>query len=314
MKDMKRFFLSFSVVAMAVVVGLFLVVNTIHANSNNLTSQVTVGVATPAISGLSVNGGSSITLNANATTSVNVNATISDGNGCSELTTGTTTVLLYRSGYSSSTCLATPNNLDCYQATAFTNTSSCTGSSTSETATTTFALQYFAQATDASSSFSGQSWMATVIFRTPDGATTSADSAGQTLNTLTAINVTTSTINYGTITANTNTGATNQTTAVTNAGNSSSSLQLSAQATLTSGSNIISTSSQGFATSSFNYNNAGSSTALTGSAVTVSGFLLTSPTSTSNVQSSVFWGLNVPNGTPTGTYTGTNVFAALFHA
>jgi hypothetical protein len=200
--------------------------------------------------------------------------------------------------------------LDCYQATAFTASSTCSGGS--QTATTTFALQYFAQATDASSSFPSDSWRATVVFRTPDAATGTADSPGVTLNTLTAINITTSSVNYGAITANANTGAIDQVTTTTNAGNSSTSLQLAASATLTSGANVIATSSQGYSTSIFSY--PGTSTALTGSAVTVNGFLLTSPTTTTNVASPVYWGLGVPNGTPTGTYTGTNLFQALFHS
>ena len=291
-----------------VVVGTSFVLQAIYAA--NITSQVTVGISAPSISGVSVNGGGPITLTANATTSVSVVATVTDANGCSEITTGTSTVLLYRTGVGSSTCLGAANQLNCYIATAFTASSSCAGGV--QTATTTFALQYFAQPTDSSSSFSGQGWTATVIFRTPDNTTGTADSPAQQLNTLTAINVTTSTINYGTITANTNTGSTDQVTTSTNAGNSSTSLQLYALATLTSGGNVITTSSQGYATSTFTY--PGASVALTGAAVTVSGYLLTAPTSTTAVASPVFWGLNVPNATPTGTYTGTNVFASLWHS
>lgn len=297
------------VVSGAVVMSGFLVIQTIFAA--NLTSQVTVGTAAPTVSSVTVNGGSSITLIANATTSVSVNAAITDSNGCGEINSGTTTVLLYRSGVGSSTCSTTANNLNCYIATAFTATSTCAAGS--QNTTTTFGVYYFAQSTDASSSFpSGQGWMATVVFRTPDNTTGTADSASSTLNSLIAINVTTSTINYGTITANANTGSTDQQTVVANAGNTSSSLQLAAQSTLVSGSNSISTSSQAFSTSTFTY--AGTSTALTGSNVTVQGFLLTSPTSTTNISSTIFWGLAVPNATPTGTYTGTNAFTALWHA
>lgn len=303
-----RFLASAVVVSVAVVTASFLVIQTIFAAS--LTSQVVVGTSAPTVSSVSVNGGGSITLTANATTSISVNATITDTNGCSEITGGTSTILLYRSGVTSSTCLTTANNANCYQATLFTASSTC--SAGSQNTTTTFGLYYFANATDGSSSFSGQTWMASVIFKTTDNTTGTADSAGVTLNTLTAINVTTSSINYGTITANTNTGGTNQLTTVADAGNSSSSLQLAAQATLASGSNSIATSSQVYSTSTFTY--AGTSTALTASNVTVSGFVLTTPTSTTNVSGTVYWGLNVPNGTPTGTYSGTNAFTALWHS
>ncbi len=300
---------STAIVAFAFAIAGFLFAPTIFAGTS-LTSQVVVGTAAPTVTGISVNGGSSITLTPNTATNVSVNATINDANGCTEISGGTTTVLLYRSGVSSSTCIGAANNLDCYIATAFTASSTCSGGTTNTT--TTFPVQYFAQATDASSSFSGQSWIATVDFRTSGGATGTADSAGVALNTLTALNVTTSSINYGTITAGTNTGSSNQQTTVTNAGNSSSSLQLSAQATLTSGANSIATSSQVYATSTFTY--PGASVPLSGTPAAVSGFLLTSPTSTTNVSSIVYWGLSVPFGTPTGTYSGTNVFTALFHA
>ena len=308
---MKKYsdFTLLAAVAMAVVVVGFLFTSKIFAGTS-LTSQVVVGTAAPTVTGISVNGGSAITLTPNTTTNINVNATINDANGCSGITGGTTTILLYRSGVSSSTCIGGANSLDCYVATAFTASSTCSAGTTNTT--TTFPVQYFAQATDASSSFSGQSWITTVDFSAAGGATGTADSAGVTLNSLTALNVTTSSINYGTITAGTNTGSTNQQTIVTNAGNSSSSLELSAQATLTSGANSIATSSQGYATSTFIY--PGASVPLSATAAAVSGFLLTSPTSTTNVSGSIYWGLNVPFGTATGTYSGTNAFTALFHA
>ncbi len=276
----------------------------------NVTSSVTVGNSAPTVTGITINGGNTITLTPNTTTSVSVFATVTDNNGCADITNGTVTIMIYRNGLTSSTCFSTADNQNCYRATVFNTTSSC--STTNTNTTTTFGVFYFANATDASSSlgFSGQGWRATMRFTDQNGATSTADSPTTTLSTLNAINVTTASINYGTLGANTNTGATNTTTTITNAGNSSTSLQLSASQTLTSGSNVIATSSQVYSTSSFTY--PGTSTALTGSAVQVNAFALVTPTTTTNVASNIFWGLNVPNGTPTGTYTGTNVFSALF--
>lgn len=289
-------------------IGSLIFLHTVFAVTTNLTSQVIVGNAAPTVSSVVVNAGAPIVLTANATQNVSVTATITDNNGCPDITGGTTTILLYRSGVNSSTCLTAPNDLNCYRATAFTASSTCT--TTSVNATTTFAVQYFAQATDSSSSFAAQNWIATVIFKDPANATGSSDATGVELNTLTAINVTTSSINYGTVSANTDTGATDQVATTTNAGNSSTTLQLSAVSTLTSGANSIATSSQHYSTSTFTY--PGTSTALTASPVTVTGFLLTAPTSSSNVSQATFWGLSVPGGTATGTYTGTNLFSALF--
>lgn len=278
----------------------------------DIASKVIVGNASPTVPSVTVNNGNNITLTPNTTTNVSVNATISDNNGCADIQNGTTTIMLYRSGITSSTCLTTANDLNCYRATAFTASSTC--SSNSVNTTTTFAVQYFAQATDASSSYASQLWQATVIFKDPNNATGTKDSAGGAgppdITTLTAIDVTTSSVNYGSVPAGTDTGAVNQTATTTNAGNSSTTLQLKASATLTSGANAIATTSQRYATSSFTF--PGGATQLTDSNVTVTGFFLTSPTSSSNVTRATFWGLEVPGGTATGTYQGTNVFSSLF--
>ncbi len=280
------------------------------ADANNVTSKVTVASSVPTISGVTLNNASSVILIAGTTTPISVYASITDANGCNDILNGTATILIYRIGVGSSSCLSGgTNNLNCYVAAAFTATSTCQSSVTIN-ATTTFNMYYFAQATDASSSFPGSGWKATVNVTSAASATSTADSASTTVDTLTAINVTTSTINYGILQANTNTGLTNQLTTSTNAGNSSTTLQLSALATLASGSNSISTSSQHYATTTFTYG--GSEQALSASPVSVTGFLLTAPTSTTNVAQAVFWGLAVPNATPTGTYTGTNLFTAVF--
>ena len=306
---------SLFIITGAVVVGVLLVSQTIFgATSTNITSQVIVGIAAPTVTGVTVNNGSAITLTANVTTNVNVDATINDSNSCTEITGGTTTILLYRngSGVSSSSCLTSQSPLNCYLLSAFTASSSC--SSGVQNTTTTFAVQYFAQATDASSAYSGQKWFATVLFKTADNTTGTGDSnPGQTLNTLLALNVTTSTITYGTIGANTNSGSTDQVVTSTNAGNSSTSLQVYALTTLTAAGigSLPTTTTQTYSTSTFTFQ--GTSTFLTGSAVTVTGFLLTSPTSTTNVAQPTFWGIQVPNNQATGTYSGTNVFQALFN-
>lgn len=298
-----------NVLAIIFLIGAVFMFKTILAAT--VSSSVIVGNSAPTASAVLVNGGiGPITLNANGTTSVVVTATITDNNGCSDVfSLGTTTVYLYRSGFTSSSCIATQNPLNCYRQSF--QQHNCVGTSTTAFATSTFAVQYFSQATDASSSFPGQFWMATVIVQDGSNATSSADSPQTVvLNTLTAINLATTTINYGTISANTNTGGTNQQVLVRNVGNSSSTVQLSANPTLTSGSNIIATSSQVYASSSFTYGAGG--IALSGTPTTVPGFTITAPTSTATSSRTTFWGLGVPGGTATGTYSGTNVFTALF--
>jgi len=292
-----------SIVATALLIGLFTVSQAFGAA---LTSSVTVSNAAPVVSAVTLNGGSAITLTGNTTTNVNVVATISDNNGCSDITGGTTTILLYRTGVGSSTCLTTPNNANCYIATAFTASSSCAG--TSVNTTTTFPVYYFAQATDASSSFSSQGWKATVIFKDPSNASNSAESGTSTMNTLLSINVTTGTIAYGTLAPQATSPI--ATTTIQNAGNCSSTLQTSAQVTLTAGGNTITTSSQHYATTSFTYGV--SDVALASAPSTVSGFFLIGPTSTNPIQQNLYWALQVPSAQPTGTYSGTNLLTAVY--
>lgn len=277
----------------------------------NVPSSVIVGNAAPTVSAVSLNGGSNITLVSNATTSITVNFTVQDANGCGEVFySGNVTTTVYRSGVSAA-CSA--SNLNCY-ITSVVTAHSCpnpTSSQTSADATSTVEIYYFAQSTNgASSSFSGENWLATVAARDVAGASDDDVSPGVELNVLTALNVTTAAIDYGTVPAGTDTGSVTQPATSTNAGNTTTTLQLHTTQTLTSGVNTISTSSQRYATSTFTY--PGASISLSDSPVTVPGYLLTSPSSTTAVAQATFWGLAVPGGTATGTYTGVNVFTAFW--
>ena len=292
-----------------IVLGAFLVVKTVFAGTSSTDTQVVVGNADPSVDSVTLNSGNVITLTPNATTTIYVNATISDSNGCADVfTNGSVEILVYRSGVTSSSCSSAQDNINCYKATVFTENDCAAG--TSGNATSVADIYYFADATDASSSYAAQNWIATVIATDQSAGTNALDSSGVELNILNAINVATSAIDYGTVSAGSDTGATNEETDVTNAGNSTTTLQVSAVAALTSGSNSIATGSQHYATSSFTFNT--DDHALTDSAITVGDFTLTSPTSTEYVSSTLFWGIEIPGGTATGTYAGINGFDALF--
>ena len=279
------------------------------AHASNIATNVVVGNAAPTVTSVVFNHGNNVTLTANATTSFDINYTVSDNNGCSDIAGGLTTSTAFRWGVRNTCTVPSPttSNQNCYLSVTHV-TSTCANGTL--TATDTVKIYYFADATDSSSSYPNDHWEAYALAADLSNATGSATSSAVEVITLTAINVTTSSINYGTLTASSTTGSTNQTATTTNAGNSSTTLQLSALSTLTSGANSIATSSQGYSTSSFTY--PGTSTALTANAVTVSGFFLLTPTSTTNVAKATFWGLTVPAGTATGSYSGTNVFGALF--
>ncbi len=281
----------------------------------NLTTSLIVGNASPTVDTVTVNNATTtINLNSgstlnNGTTTVTINFSVTDNNGCSDVfSSGSLAILFYRTTITSSSCNSSQSNLNCYKVT--TSTNSCSGANVNANATATVDVYYFANATDASSSFPSTDWRATVIATDGSAGSGFRDSSGIEVNTLVAIDVTTSSINYGTVTAGSDTSSTNQTATTTNAGNASTTLQLSAQQTLKFGANAIATSSQRYATSAFTY--AGASVPLSDSATTVSGFLLTSPTSTTNVAGASFWGVSVSSSYPTGTYTGTTIFGALF--
>ena len=169
----------------------------------------------------------------------------------------------------------------------------------------TFEIYYFADATDASSSYNAQAWQAFIIIQDSAGASGSASSSDQELNSLTSMASQSSTIDYGSVAANANTGATNQEQPFKNAGNTSSSLTVYGTA-LMSGLNEIATGQQKYATSSFTYGT--DDIALTETEVSISDTTTTVPTSTEAVLVSLFWGIAIPNGQATGTYTGTSTF------
>lgn len=255
----------------------------------------------PVLSNIVLNSGTSITLTPDATTSITVVASTTDPQGPGDISFATGTI--YQTSLGTS-CSA--NNQNCYQIPS----SSCTFSGSTSTVTCTAGLWYFAASTgDPSSSFPSDSWTGAITVTDAQSNTDSGTSTPQNVNVLTAINVTTSSINYGSIKPGSNTAAVNQGTVVQNVGNSSTSLQLSGTA-FVRGANNFATSSQHYATTTFIFG--GSEQQLSGTQTTVSGFTLTAPTSTTNVQSSIFWGAQVPLGVATGTYTASTTFTSLF--
>ncbi len=262
-----------------------------------------VANSAPTVSAVVLNGGSAITLNENTTKAITVVASTTDPEGVGDISFATGT--LYRSGIAG-TKNCTADNLNCYQIAS----SGCSFTDTTSTVSCSANIWHFAQATDASSSFSAQNWLGSItVTDSASNNTNSTTASGVELNTLLAIDVTPATTNYGTLAPGTSTGSTNATTSVKNSGNSSSTLTLHGTA-LTLLSNSIATSSQHYATSSFTFG--GNEQALSEASTSVSGFLLTSPTSTTAVSTLMYWGITIPTGKATGTYSGTNVYTGVF--
>ncbi len=178
------------------------------------------------------------------------------------------------------------------------------GSGSTETYTCTFAVQYYADPTDAGSPHSSDNWTCE-LWPEDDIATGTPATDTIEMASLIALDVT-STINYGTVNANADTGVTNQTTTITNTGNRDMDPELSGIAMTDGGSGSIAAAQQKYSATGFTYSSGG--TALSTSPTA---FDLTLPQRTgSEVTDDVLWGLGVPNATPQGSYTGTNTFTA----
>jgi hypothetical protein len=263
-------------------------------------AQETEPANNPTVTNVVLNNTNPIVLTPGTTTMVSVTASTTAGTNPLLYATST----IYRTGVGSN-CVA--NDLNCYQIPS----SSCMFSGASTTVTCSVPIWYFAQATDASSSYPTDSWSGTITVADSGGGIASGTSTGVTMNTLLAINVTPASISYGTLVPGANTGSTDQTTVVADVGNASSTLDLSGTAFTGSGGSMA-TSSQHYATSSFTFG--GTESPLSDVPAAVSGFLLAAPTSTASVQGTTYWGDQVPSGFPTGTYTSTITFTGVFHS
>ena len=257
----------------------------------------------PTLTNVSINGGSNISLIEGTTTPVAVTATADDPNGWEDLDLTSATAVVYRSGVTD-TCTADDNN--CYTLTSSSCTlTSCSGTSCSLTCTAD--VQFFAEATDTGSTYESENWLGKISISDEGGLSdTEITPSGVELFTLLALDVT-STIDYGSLNPGSDTGATNQTTVVTNTGNTLLNPDVSGTNMTGPGASVITVSEQKFSTSLFTYSSGGTVLSLTDQA---SGITLAKPTSTTPVTDDLFWGISVPSGLESGSYTGQNTFTA----
>ena len=302
--------LGVSLLAAIFVLASFSMLQTVFAE--DVTTQVIVDNAAPSVSAVKILNDTPIILTSNATTAITVSFTVADANDCTDVfELGTVSTTLLRGGvavYTNDNVDCTASNLNCYRVSTSTS-HSCTSGNTSADATATLEVWYFADATDGSSSYSGEAWQAYVIVQDQAVASSAASSSDQELNSLTSMTSQSSTINYGTVAANANTGATNQQQPFANTGNTTSGLTIYGTALVETlvGTASIATGQQKYATSAFTYGT--DDIALTElTAVSVSNTTTTNPTSTEYVLTDLYWGIAIPNGQATGTYLGTSTF------
>jgi hypothetical protein len=277
--------------------------------ADGASTAVTVGNATPSVTAVAISP-STITLTENATTSITITATITDGNGCdSVFASGSIVATLYRSGVAAtSSCTANDNN--CYRNITLSEVAnSCTGGvDTSGDASGTVHIWYHAEATDASSTYPSENWVAMVKATDFEVASSTASSTAE-LNSLYALNVTAS-ISYGTLAANADTGASNQVATTTNTGNYKLDIEFSG--TDMTGPDTIVAAQQKYSSTSVTYASLAYSLSTSATARQINLIKATASSTPSN--QATYWGIAIPSGKPAGAYTGTNTFTAIYSA
>lgn len=280
-----------------------------YTNQDNPGATYVVGSefsAIPEVSAVAINGGADISLTEATTTQVDVTATVTDANGSGDIST--VTGKLYRSGIGGgSSCGVDDSN--CYA------DSSCVLSAcgaTSCTATCSFDVEFFAEATDIGSPNASENWLGFVEATDVNSRVGSATSAsGVEIETLIAF-TTDPSISYGQLLAGQNTGATNQTTLLTNTGNSAIDHEITGDQFCTDyptcSGDTIATTSQEYSLSPFTW---GSGTDLTNSATTLATNLTRPTSSPSNSTTTIYWGIGVPVSTVPDSYSSGSTLTAV---
>jgi hypothetical protein len=270
--------------------------NGVAATTNPRSSTFTVSNALPVASSVSINSAATdVILNPGGTQNVSCVATVTDSNGYSDI--ASMTAKFYRSSIGAG---GTDDNANHYTLSGSTATY-CTGSGTSGTCTFTFPVYYYADPTDAGSTFSAQNWVCQVTPTDNVGAGTAATSTIE-IDSLKSLSVS-STIALGSLNPGQNTSG-DHTATVTNTGNTSIGFKVSGNNLSCSVHSSVPVGNQQYALNSFSY---GSGTALSGTA-TDSGASLSKPTqSVPTVTQGTYWQVSVPGGT-SGTCSGADSF------
>ena len=255
----------------------------------------------PTFSTPTLNNGQNISLIPGTVSRVYATGTVTDLNGYADLYQATST--FYRSGATGGAA-CTVNNNDCYRSTCtFTNCSgnSCTASCYAD-------IYYFADPTDAGSTYSGQQWYAYLEARDTSAGYGFATTPSVEVNSLRAIDVT-GPISYGSIAVSGNTGATNASSSVKNQGNMIIDLQISGTGLSDGGSSLIPANQQKFSTTTFSYGTCTTCHLLSSTSPYTLDTNIVKPTVVSPpVTSKVYWGVAVPYGTNNTPHSGMTVF------
>jgi hypothetical protein len=283
-----------------------------QGNNNNYN----VNNVAPTVSNVTLNSGNNISLNIKGAPEIIAKASstsVTDNNGCTDLSSATSTVYL-SSVSNGHDCSA--NNNNCYKiGTTYCTVSNCSGaSSATATVVCSTTLAFYTMPTDAPSAASTSSWFAGINAKDALGLT--GLGLYSTLNGVevlssAALNVVENAIPYGTVQAGTDTGSVNASTTVVNYGNTPIDTAVSGTDMKKNkvGPETIKVGYQQHDKNIFTYS-AGNTSSTTPDTVALG---IPRPSNATDVTSKVYWGIKVPAGTPSATFYGTNTFTVVLN-
>lgn len=264
----------------------------------------------PVVSGVTINGGNPITVGLRYApeTSVEITATLSDDNTANDISSASGTIYWSDAvdGYN-----CTDNDNNCYQMDnslcMITNRVGATADLTCSTTLKYFAIPSVAGLTDYTKD--ATEWLGGVSAFDEALSNSLASVGGVELNQTIGLTVSEPYIPYETIKGGENTGAYNATTTLINYGNVPLDSDISGtdmdHESLPAN---IPVNNQKFGIIKADYAGLASNLALASAEVEV---VIDRPTSDTDFEDEIYWGIAIPNGTVSGNYEGTNTFSAV---
>jgi len=291
------------------------------ATGNSQTNTYTINNVAPGVSSVLINGGQDIEVNMRGMDEVvasSSSVSVTDNNGCQDIQ-GATSTIYWSSATGEYGCSQDDN--DCYpigstHCTVVAGTCGDTSPDATASYICTTTIAYHAIPTDGSGGnypYAGTSWLASLTVYDEALYTTATSVSGVDVVTLTALDISEDEVPYGTVKGGQNTGSVNATTTVMNLGNSplDSGIDVNDMDKDDMTANSIEAENQYFATSTFTYGSGDTYAVEEASSTLQFDIEAVKPTSGSAVTDQIFWGIGIPAGKPSGTYTGLNTFSAI---
>ncbi len=289
-------------------------------------SDFTVNNVAPVVSSVTLNGGSAITLTESTTTAVSMTASVTDNNGCRNQGSTADEIssvkgYLYRSGITYTGCdtVGEANNNNCYPELTC-SAGTCTNGVTTYTCSAD--VQYYADPTDKNYCFFDppeaqyryQAWLATVKAIDDNSASGNATLVtGVEVNSLIGF-TTESLIDYGSLSAGGSNDPLNKTTVITPTGNAPFHVNISGtklctdySTCSTSGKTPIDIAQQKYSLATGTAYASGTALSATPTKALIGVPKIDNGTVTTKT---IWWGISIPIGTISGTYSGVNTIAA----